>query len=127
MAAPPQFVCLIDRVYDSTTTARGVKWVDRFVLREPMSRFDDLLCWAEKRAASHGCVPPYLREGWVAASVAPPRHLSCQNLAVVVEDESEDESGLPPLEGCHDAGSRACLINSDFPSDFPSDMPDMDD
>ena len=123
---------LPDCVYDSTSTVRNIRGMgngpllDGFVLREPMSRFDDLLRWAEKRAASHGCVPPYLREGWVAASVAPPRHLSCQNLAVV-EDESEDESGLPPLEGCHDAGSRACLINSDFPSDFPSDMPDMDD
>ena len=68
-------------------------------LRPAVDRFEELLKWAEQRAAENGIVPPYLQEGFVAAAMWPTRESSSGAGSSTEALGVAETFDLPPLRG----------------------------
>ena len=75
-----------------------------------VDRFEELLQWAEAQAAANGINPPYLRDGFVPASVMPPRASAGEGAS----SSDPPELDLPPLQAEH--------MDMDMDMDMDTDM-----
>ena len=87
-----------------------------------VDRLDELLRWAEERAAAQGITPPYLEDGFSEESVMPPARVAAASSsgaeAVGVEGD-KDCLDLPPLStfGVW-SGDGECVEPEEEPEDM---------